>query len=83
MIYRIFVCPSEKIRHEVGSMPGQYNLSIDNAVKTAREAEKAGVAGLLVFGLPPQKDDVGSDAYNDNGIVQQTLRTIRESPVVK
>ncbi len=64
-------------------MPGQYNLSIDNAVKTAREAEKAGVAGLLVFGLPPQKDDVGSDAYNDNGIVQQTLRTIRESPVVK
>src|SRR5437870_9129490 len=79
MIYPIFVCPGEKIRHEVGSMPGQYNLSIDNAVKTARDAEKAGIAGILLFGLPPQKDDAGSDAYDDNGIVQQALRAIREN----
>jgi len=60
-------------------MPGQYNLSVDNAVETARDAEKAGIAGILLFGLPPQKDDVGSDAYDDNGIVQQALRAIREN----
>ena len=79
MIYPIFVCSGEKIRHEVGSMPGQYNLSVDNAVETARDAEKAGIAGILLFGLPSQKDDVGSDAYDDNGIVQQALRAIREN----
>ena len=79
MIYPIFVCPGEKIRHEVGSMPGQYNLSVDKAVETARDAEKAGIAGILLFGLPPQKDDVGSDAYDDNGIVQQALGAIREN----
>ena len=60
-------------------MPGQYNLSIENAVKTARDAEQAGIAGILLFGLPPQKDDAGSDAYDDNGIVQQALRAIREN----
>src|SRR5213593_2634067 len=79
MIYPIFVCPGEKVRHEVSSMPGQYNLSIENAVKTARDAEQAGIAGILLFGLPPQKDDAGSDAYDDNGIVQQALRAIREN----
>lgn len=79
MIYPIFVCPGEKVRNEVSSMPGQYNLSVDNAVQVAREAEKAGVAGILLFGLPPQKDEVGSDAYDENGIIQQALRAIREN----
>jgi porphobilinogen synthase len=79
MIYPIFVCPGEKVRNEVTSMPGQYNLSVDNAVKIARDAEKAGIAGLLLFGIPAQKDEVGSDAYDDNGIVQQALRAIREN----
>ena len=60
-------------------MPGQFNLSIDNAVKVAKEAEKAGIAGILLFGLPKEKDEVGSDAYDENGIVQSALRAIRES----
>src|SRR3989449_9681157 len=60
-------------------MPGKYSLWIDNAVKIARDAEKAGIAGLLLFGIPPLKDDVGSDAYDENGIVQQALRAIREN----
>lgn len=60
-------------------MPGQYNLSVDNAVKIARDAEKAGIAGILLFGIPGQKDELGSDAYDDNGIVQQALRAIREN----
>jgi porphobilinogen synthase len=79
MIYPIFVCPGENVRNEVSSMPGQYNLSVDNAVKVAREAEKAGIAGVILFGLPPEKDEVGSDAYDENGIVQQALRAMREN----
>jgi porphobilinogen synthase len=79
MIYPIFVCPGERVRTEVSSMPGQYNLSIDNAVQIAREAEKASVAGILLFGIPSEKDEVGSDCYDENGIVQQALRAIREN----
>jgi porphobilinogen synthase len=79
MIYPIFVCAGERVRTEVSSMPGQYNLSIDNAVTLAREAERAGIGGILLFGLPPEKDDVGSDAYDENGIVQKALRAIREN----
>src|SRR4051794_21473864 len=79
MIYPIFVCPGENVRHEVSSMPGQYNLSIDNAVKLAREAEKAGIGGVILFGLPPEKDEVGSNGYDENGIVQNALRALREN----
>src|SRR6266850_4905761 len=79
MIYPIFVCPGEKVRNEIGSMPGQFNLSVDNAVKVAREAEQAGIAGILLFGLPEEKDEVGSDACDENGIVQKALRAIREN----
>jgi porphobilinogen synthase len=79
MIYPIFVCVGERVRTEVSSMPGQHNLSIDNAVTLAREAERAGIGGILLFGLPSEKDDVGSDAYDENGIVQKALRAIREN----
>jgi porphobilinogen synthase len=79
MIYPIFVCPGTNVRHEIGSMPGQYNLSVDNAVKVAREAESAGIAGLILFGIPKSKDELGSDAYSDGGIVQDALRAIREN----
>ena len=79
MIYPIFVCPGDKMRTEVSSMPGQYNISIDQAVKVAREAEKAGIGGIILFGIPAQKDETGSDCYDENGIVQNALRAIREN----
>jgi porphobilinogen synthase len=79
MIYPIFVCPGEGVRTEVSSMPGQYNVSVDNAVNLAREAEKAGVGGIIFFGIPPEKDDMGSDGYDENGIVQKALRAVREN----
>jgi porphobilinogen synthase len=79
MIYPIFVCPGDNVRIEVGSMPGQYNISIDQAVRVAREAEKAGIGGIILFGIPAQKDETGSDCYDENGIVQNALRAIREN----
>jgi len=60
-------------------MPGQFTMSIDQAVKAARDAEKLGVAGILLFGIPPSKDEVGSGAYDESGIVQNALRAIREN----
>jgi porphobilinogen synthase len=79
MIYPVFVCPGENVRHEISSMPGQYNLSIDKAVEVAREAEKAGLAGIILFGIPKEKDELGSDACDDGGIIQQALRAIRQN----
>jgi porphobilinogen synthase len=79
MIYPIFVGPGKGVRKEISSMPGQFNLSVDRAVEVAREAEKLGVGGLLLFGLPVHKDETGSDASDEMGIVQNALRAIRQS----
>jgi len=79
MIYPIFVGPGKGVRKEISSMPGQFNLSVDRAVEVAREAEKLGVGGLLLFGLPLHKDETGSDASDESGIVQSALRAIRQS----
>ncbi len=79
MIYPIFVGPGKGVRKEISSMPGQFNLSIDRAVEVAREAEKLGVGGLLLFGLPLHKDETGSEASDESGIVQNALRAIRQS----
>jgi porphobilinogen synthase len=78
-IYPIFVCPGEGIRTEIPSMPGQFQLSVDKAVDVARQVEKAGVGGLLLFGLPESKDEFGSGAYAEDGIVQRALRAIRQN----
>src|SRR6202789_508198 len=77
LIYRLFICPGEGIRREVSSMPGVYNLSIDEAMKEVEEAAELGVAGLLLFGLPAVKDEEGSGAWAEDGIVQQALRAFR------
>jgi len=79
MIYPIFVGTGKNKQKEISSMPGQFTLSIDKAVEVARETEKLGVGGLLLFGLPAEKDEVGSDAYSETGIIQQALRGIREN----
>jgi porphobilinogen synthase len=79
MIYPIFISATEEGRTEISSMPGQYTLSIEKAVEVAREAEKLGVAGILLFGLPTAKDEVGTDAYDETGIIQRTLRAMREN----
>lgn len=79
MIYPIFVAASKDQQREIPSMPGQYTMSIDRAVVLARETEKLGIGGLLLFGLPQEKDEAGSDAYAEDGIIQQTLRALRQN----
>ena len=79
MIYPIFVGTGKSFKKEISAMPGQFSMSVDKAVETAREVEKLGIGGLLLFGLPAEKDEVGSDAYSENGIVQQALRAIRHN----
>jgi porphobilinogen synthase len=83
LIYPLFICPGTGIRKEIGSMPGVFNLSIDEAVREAEEAAALGVGGLLLFGLPESKDPEGTGAWAQDGIVQQALRALRQSPAAK
>jgi porphobilinogen synthase len=77
LIYPLFLCAGEGVRKEVSSMPGVFNLSIDEAVKEAEVCAALGLGGLLLFGLPSEKDEQASGAYDDRGIVQQGLRAIK------
>ena len=79
LIYPLFVCPGEGVRKPIGSMPGVFNLSIDEAVKEAEACVALGVGGLLLFGLPAEKDEQATGAWADDGIVQQVLRTIKKN----
>ena len=80
-VYPLFVCFGEGVRREVGSMPGVFNLSVDEAVKEASAVHSLGVPSVILFGLPDKKDDVGTGAWAEDGIVQQAARAIkREVP---
>ena len=83
LIYPLFICPGKGIRNPVSSMPGVFNLSVDEAVKEAEEAAALGIGGLLLFGLPESKDEQATGAWDDNGIVQQALRAMRQSPAAQ
>src|SRR5277367_6244995 len=82
-IYPLFICPGEGVRNEIGSMPGVFNLSVDEALKEAEAAASLGIGGLLLFGLPEAKDEEGSGAWAEDGIVQRALREFRKSSALK
>ena len=77
-IYPLFVCSGEGQRREVGSMPGVFQLSVDEAVREAAAAQKDGVPGVLLFGLPDDKDTIGSAAYDPEAPVQSAVRAIKQ-----
>jgi porphobilinogen synthase len=77
LIYPLFLCPGEGVRKEIGSMPGVFNLSIDEAVKEAEACASLGIGGLLLFGLPAEKDEQATGAWAADGIVQQGLRALK------
>ncbi len=80
-VYPMFVCPGEGIRKPVRSMPGVFNLSVDEAVKEAQQVKSLGVPSVILFGLPDQKDEAATGAWADDGIVQQAARAMkREVP---
>ena len=79
LVYPLFLCPGEGVRKEVASMPGVFNLSIDEAVKEAESCAALGLGGLLLFGLPAEKDDLATSAYAVDGIVQQCLRALKRN----
>ncbi len=76
-ILPLFVVPGEGVKKEIGAMPGNYQLSIDELVKECAEAESLGVGGIILFGIPDTKDEIASGAYDDNGIVQQAVRAVK------
>ncbi len=78
LIYPLFVCPGENIKKEVRSMPGVYNMSIDILVQEVKEVHSLGIPAVILFGIPEQKDEMGSEAYNPEGIIQRAVRAIKK-----
>ena len=79
LIYPLFICPGEGVRKEISSMPGVFNLSIDEATKEAEACAAFGIGGLLLFGLPAEKDEQASGAWAADGIVQTALRAFKKN----
>lgn len=77
-IYPIFVVEGENIKNEISSLPGNYHYSIDRLEEVVKEVKEAKVRGLMLFGIPEHKDACGSEAYNEEGIVQKAIRKIKE-----
>jgi len=81
LIYPLFVCPGEGVRREVASMPGVYTLSIDQLIEEAQDVKRLGIPAIILFGIPERKDEVGSEAYAEDGIIQRAIRALkREVP---
>jgi porphobilinogen synthase len=83
LIYPLFLVPGEGIRKPIGSMPGVFNLSVDEAVKEAAECARVGLGGLLLFGVPETKDEQASGAWDPAGIVQTGLRALKADGSLK
>lgn len=78
-ILPLFVCPGEGVRREIGAMPGNFQMSVDQIVAECSKAVGLGIGGVLLFGIPETKDEAASGAYDDNGIVQRAVRAIKSS----
>lgn len=78
LIYPLFVVPGSGIKKEVRSMPNVYQMSIDVLVEECKEVERLGIPAVILFGIPEHKDEVGSGAYDPNGIIQQAVRAIKK-----
>lgn len=74
----LFVKHGENIKDEISAMPGQYHFSVDKLVEECKELKNCGVSGVMLFGIPKEKDYKGSESYDDNGIVQQAIRAIKK-----
>ena len=74
-----FTVHGESVRNPIGSLPGQFQLSIDELIKDAKEAYSLGIKAVILFGIPKSKDSVGSETWNDDGIIQNAAKTLKDS----
>ncbi|CAN5747216.1 porphobilinogen synthase [soil metagenome] len=77
-IYPLFVVEGSNIKREISSMPGQFQMSVDSVLRECEELQNLGLNSILLFGIPETKDEVGSGAYDANGIIQKTLRAVKK-----
>jgi porphobilinogen synthase len=77
-VYPLFVCPGTNVRNEVGSMPGVYQLSQDNLLKECEETAALGIPAVILFGIPESKDETGTGAWIETGVVQQAVAAIKK-----
>jgi porphobilinogen synthase len=77
-IYPLFVVPGTKVKKEVSSMPGVFQMSVDEIVRECSEVKSLGIPAVILFGIPENKDEVGSEAYDELGIVQRAIRAIKK-----
>src|SRR5256886_2369166 len=79
LVWPLFVCHGEGVRREVPALPGVYQTSVDELVQDAERARRLGLGGIILFGLPETKDATGSEAYDEQGIVQQAARAVKRA----
>jgi len=78
LIYPLFVIHGKKVKKEIPSMPGNFQLSVENLVREARTVHKLGIPAVILFGIPKKKDAVGSGAYDDHGVIQTAVRALKD-----
>ena len=79
LVWPLFVCHGSAVRREVALLPGVYQTSVDEVVKDAERAQRLGLGGIILFGLPAAKDATGSEAYDEQGVVQQAARAVKRA----
>jgi porphobilinogen synthase len=79
LVYPLFVCPGSKVKEEIPSMPGNYRWSVDLLVEEASRTYDLGIPAVILFGIPESKDEVGSGAYDPEGIVQRAVRALKKA----
>ena len=79
LMYPLFICPGKGVRKEIPSLPGQFHLSVDELDREAEAIARLGIPSVMLFGLPEKKDEVGSDAWHNEGIVQRAIRALKET----
>ncbi len=79
LIYPLFVCPGSQVKSEIHSMPGTFRWSLDKLVEECKSAADLGIPAVILFGIPETKDEVGSGAYDPNGIVQRAVRAVKKA----
>ena len=78
LIYPLFVKPGQNIKNEIKSMPGVYQFSIDKLIEECKEVRDLGIPAIMLFGIPEHKDEQGSEAYDENGIIQRAIRELKK-----